>query len=235
MGNPQQCILTDNELQLLISLYLGDGCFIKPNVNSNYYVATSCVNEDSLIQKKSLTTNISFNTITKKSNAEGYNKKGIIYKMHSKSDINITNFYLSSLEEKLNLLDELGLALWFYDDGSLHKTKHYYNLCTHSFSYEENQLIKNILEKKFNIKVDLRKESKKDGRIFWYLSVGKYHGANYISECMNKYKIPSMSYKVWCSTTIQQWSTLQEKWKREGQNKSLANFSRLKVNKFVKI
>lgn len=40
------------------------------------------------------------------------------------------------LKEVLDNLDDLGLALWFYDDGSLHQTKLFYNLCTHKFSRE---------------------------------------------------------------------------------------------------
>lgn len=43
------------------------------------------------------------------------------------------------IETALNLMDDLGVALWFYDDGSLHKTKLFYNLNTQAFSQEINQ------------------------------------------------------------------------------------------------
>lgn len=234
MGNQQLCVLTDNEIQLLISSYFGDGCFCKSGSNIEYDVRLSCIHESSLLFKKNLLSSLQSSDIKLVDNSKGFNKKGFIYRLSLNSDKRISEVYHLTFEEKLDLLNDLGLALWFYDDGSLHKNKMYYNLCTHSFTYEQNTIIAEKL-KKFNIKATLTKETKKDGRIFWYIQVGKYNGAKYVSECLSKYNIPELSYKAWSSSTMTQVSTLQEEWKRRGQISSLANFARTKLGKSVMI
>jgi hypothetical protein len=40
-------------------------------------------------------------------------------------------------------------------------------------------------------------ERKKDGRVFNYLYVGKYNGADKISSILKKHKVLSYSYKIW--------------------------------------
>ena len=122
-----------------------------------------------------------------------------------------------NIEDALNLLDDLGIALWFYDDGSLHKTKLFYNLNTQGFSEEVNKELFVPFFLKFGIKAKPTIERKKDGREFWYLRVGKYDGAYEISELLNKYKVNCFDYKVWSSETIQNWSKLQE-WLKSGNN-----------------
>lgn len=48
-------------------------------------------------------------------------------------------------------MDDLGLAMWFYDDGSLHQTKLFYNLNTQAFSKETNEQIIVLFLAKYNI------------------------------------------------------------------------------------
>ena len=68
------------------------------------------------------------------------------------------------------------------------------------------------------ITAKIRVDRKKDGRVFYYISIGKYDGANKISDILNKYRIEEMSYKIWSSETIQKWSKLQEKLKSENKS-----------------
>ena len=97
----------------------------------------------------------------------------------------------------------LGLAIWFMDDGGLlrQKRKHkngdeYFlkpssKLCTHSFTYEENELISKYLEKTFNIKSRILKDKK-----YYYLWFNKddtFKIWNIIK--MYVYEIPSMKKK----------------------------------------
>lgn len=94
-------------------------------------------------------------------------------------------------------MNDLGLALWIYDDGSLHKNKLFYNINTQGFPKEIQEELFIPFFNRFNIYPKLTVERKRDGREFWYLRISKYEGA----------------YKRWSSETIQKWSKLQEELK----------------------
>lgn len=65
----------------------------------------------------------------------------------------------------MNNINEFGLLLWFLDDGHLHisfknnKAKRFGYLNTQSFSYEENQKIKEMFKKRFDIDLKIHKDS----------------------------------------------------------------------------
>ena len=212
MGNQQLSDLTNQEVQLIASSYFGDGYFKKPIGDYNMSITLGCVHKDYLTYKESLCKNLITTDIKNTDNSLGYNKKGRIYKLRICSCGAITEFYDLPLYKKLSLLDELGVAMWFYDDGSLHKNKYFYNLSTHSFTLKEQMCILRIL-KRFDIDAVLTKEVKKDGREFTYLRIGRYEGSYEISKLMSMIPIESMAYKLWSSTTIHLWSTIQEDWK----------------------
>lgn len=222
MRNQQLSTLENQEKQLLISLYLGDGCFRTSEVSNRTQVITSCIQKDYLLWKKSLCVNLQSREVTDHINM-GYKKYAPIYKWSIPTQDSITEIANMSLEEKVNNLDELGLALWFYDDASMHKEKLFYNLCTHAFSYEDQLIFIEALERKFNISATLRLENKKDGRKFYYLSVNKFNGAFEVSEILNKYHIDCFDYKVWSSSTSLLWRTLQEEWKSRNPD-NIVNF-----------
>ena len=104
-------------------------------------------------------------------------------------------FLDKSVEDFIGDLDELGLALWMYDDGSLHKKNLFYNINTHAFNreIEEEVLIPKL--NTFGIYPKILTETKKDGRVFSYLYVSKYKGAFVINDILNKYPLECYSYK----------------------------------------
>lgn len=210
MGNQQLCTL--EEEQLIISGILGDGCVYKAKDCLNMSIKFECIYKEYLNFKQSLITSLK-NTEIKERINNGY-KNNKIYSLYLGVNPLIDFYFKLSLEEKLNKLNELGLALWIYDDGSLHKEKLFYNLCTHSFTKEDNLIIIDFLNKKFNIKASLRTENKKDGRVFYYISINKFSGSDKINTILNKYKIECFSYKLWSSQTSQEWRTLEDQWKR---------------------
>lgn len=227
-----QINLTEPELQLCLSLYLGDGSFVKQTVNGNYGIHTSCIYKESLNFKKSLVTNLITSDIKEVEN-NGYKKGGRIFKMHFHSNPEISKVFNLSLSEKVHLLNDLGLALWFYDDGSLHKDKLFYNLNTHAFTVEDQLEMLEVL-KKFSIYGKITSETKKDGRKFFYIAVSKYSGSFEIANILTKYKINEMSYKLWSSETIQTWSTFQEEWKSKGNQESdFKRFMMKKIRSFL--
>jgi hypothetical protein len=194
--------------QIIISAFLGDGCF--STYNKNIRIHFSSIYKEYLEYKKNILDNLS-GKISETLN-KGY-KINKIYQLSTLINNEITSYLDNSKIEILNDIDELGIALWIYDDGSLHKTKHYYNINTHAFTKEYQEKLFIPLLNKFNIYPKIRKENKKDGRIFYYLQVSKYEGSYEITKILEKYPISCFSYKRWSSETIQKWSKFQEELK----------------------
>jgi hypothetical protein len=209
MDNQQLCIFTREQQQVFLTSQLGDGYIGISNSNSVYYT-TNCKYEEYIDYKISLLGEMFKRKFHQKEN--GYNKTPI-WIMRSKSNKYLQCIKDMSIIDIVNNLDELGIALWFYDDGSLHKEKLFYNLNTHKFTKEIQEKMFISFFHKFNIYPVLRIDKKKDGRTFYYLSIGKYNGAYEISKILQKYYVDCYSYKIWSSETIQKWSKLQEKLK----------------------
>lgn len=210
MNNGQSAALSLNrqQLQVVISGKFGDGCLSTPKTcrdNSIYY--TNCIHKEYIDYKCELLGSLVSNRGMVLKN--GYAQKPI-YTMYTHVNPDITTIKNLDIESSLKLLDDLGLALWFYDDGSLHKTKLFYNLNTQAFSKEINEDLFIPFLKNFDINAKATIERKKDGREFWYLRIGRYDGAYEISKILNKYKVNCFDYKIWSPETIQNWSKMQE-------------------------
>lgn len=209
--------ITNEQKQIILSGIVGDGYLqFSSKATHNVSMTFTSIHKEYLEYKASFLGDLGY-SITSTMN-KGF-KKNIIHKLRVFSDERLTNMsYKYNLKFLLTELDELGIAMWFYDDGALHKTKHFYNLSTHGFSEEEH--IKYIIPffKKNSMFPKLRVERKKDGRILHYLSFNKYSGADKISSILQKYYVNCFNYKIWSSETIQKWSKLQEQLKSEGKD-----------------
>lgn len=227
-GQPAVLSLSNEQLQVLLSGKFGDGCLTTPKTckdTSSY--STCCIYEEYIDFKSKLLGNLVSNKSYVSKN--GYAQKPI-WRLNTHVDIDIRAIKNMSIEEALNLMDDLGVAIWFYDDGSLHKTKLFYNLNTQAYSEEVNKELFVPFLEKFDIKAVPTIERKKDGREFWYLRIGKYDGAYEISQILNKYPLDCYNYKTWNSETIQNWSKLQE-WLK---NNDGLNFSTRKKSNILK-
>ena len=200
---------------MLLTGKFGDGYITKPKTEtSNSYYTTNCKFEEYINFKANLLGDLVSKVGVIEKN--GFNQTPInVLNTHSTEAI--TKIGKMSIEDALTLIDELGVALWFYDDGSLHKTKLFYNLNTQAFSEEINRDLFVPFFEKFNIIAKPTIERKKDGREFWYLRISKYEGAFEISNILNKYPVKCYNYKVWSPETIQNWSKLQERLKSTGK------------------
>lgn len=206
MDNQQLNLLNREQLQVFLTARLGDGCIATSNSNSTYYI-TNCKHEEYIDFKSKLLGNM---FKAKKYQAEnGYNKSPI-YNMRSCSSNTLKTIKNLSLYDVVNNLDDLGVALWFYDDGSLHKTDLNYNLNTQKFTYEEHRDIFIPFFNKLGIYPKIRTDNRANRNLFYYLGINKYQGANIISDILNKYPINCYSYKRWSPETIQKWSKMQE-------------------------
>ena len=142
--------MTNNLKQLYISGILGDG-----HLKSSGAIMFSCIHGEYMKWKKKLANGIG-------------SEDGKIFK-YSIQKNDVGKWFLDkNIEDFIGDLDELGLALWMYDDGSLHKKNLFYNINTHSFSkeIEEEVLIPKL--NTFGIYPKILTETKKDGRIFSY-------------------------------------------------------------------
>ena len=213
-GQPATLNLSNEQLQVIVSGKFGDGCISTPKtcVDGSMY-RTNCIHEEYIDFKASLLGDLVSNKNFTLKN--GYCQTPI-YSMYTHTSPEITKIKNMDIESSLTLLDDLGLALWFYDDGSLHKSKLFYNLNTQEFSKEVNEDLFVPFLKKFDIIAKPTIERKKDGREFWYLRIGKYDGAYEISQILNKYRMNCFNYKIWSSETIHNWSKLQEQLKSTG-------------------
>jgi hypothetical protein len=207
MENQQLYSLENNLGQLLLTAKLGDGHLTTPStINSNSKYSTNCKYLEYLKYKKEILGDLGFNI--NYINKNGYNQTPI-YTLASKAHECITYVKNLSLEETLLNLNKLGVALWFYDDGSLHKDKLFYNLNTHKFSKQEQEELFIPFLNTFNIYPKLTKEVKKDGRVFYYLRISKFEGAYEISEILKTIDLNCYKYKLWSSETSLKWRKLQ--------------------------
>ena len=208
--------LSNEQYQVLLTGKFGDGSMSRSKgLNSNFMYATNSVHREMVEFKYKLLGDLSSKSGIKTYINRGF-KENTIYRFYSITSSLITDFYNEDWKKSLENMDELGLALWFYDDGSLHKTKLFYNLNTQKFSKNDNEYISEYFKRKWNIIAIPTVERKKDGREFWYLRIRKYDGAFTISNILKKYYLKCYDYKIISSETIQKWSKLQEELKSVG-------------------
>jgi hypothetical protein len=229
IGNQQDYNLSNNQIQVLLTGTFGDGCISLNKSNTSTFTSNG-IHKEYIDFKFNLLEDLQ--SSTREGMNSGY-KVNIIHSLLSKADKRITTLHHNSLENKLNLLDDLGLALWFYDDGSLHKKNRFFNLNTHSFSEEVHyDVLVPYFENK-GLRPKVFKDRKKDGREFSYLYFGKHYGAFEIMEILQKYPLQCYSYKLWSSETIQEWSKLLVQLKSENKTISARKFSNILAGKSV--
>lgn len=210
IDNKQLYNFTEGQTQVFLTSQLGDGCIVTSNSGSTYYLS-NCKYKEYLEFKKQL---IGKGRI-KKQLRNGYSQTPI-WLYYGGAWEHLSDIKNMELSERLANLDELGLALWFYDDGSLHKRDCYYNLNTQKFSFDEHEKILvpyfNSIGLTAHIRID-----KSHSHPLYYLGFNKYEGAYGIYLLLQKFPVNCYSYKLWSSETIQKWSKLQERLKSIGR------------------
>lgn len=214
MDNKQLYNFTREQTQVFLTARLGDGCISTTNSGSIIY-SSNCKYKEYLEFKKSL---IGKGTI-RYQRINGYSKTPI-YNLYGGAWKELSKIKNMSIEEVVNNLDYLGLALWIYDDGSLHKRDLYYNLNTQKFSIEIHNDIFIPFFKSIGISAKTRIDNSHIKPLY-YIGINKYEGAYVINQILRKYPINCYLYKLWSSETILKWSKLQEQLK--STDKDLTN------------
>ena len=88
------------------------------------------------------------------------------------------------------------LALWYMDDGSMYHTKNYpyIKLHTEGFSFEENLILKSILDNRYSVDARINKYRRGD-KEYCFLRFNK-DDSNKLFSIINPYIVPTMYYKL---------------------------------------
>ncbi len=190
-----------NELkQLIIGSILGDGNLskiIEGKRNSRLRVAHCleqdeyCIWKSQILKKYNLLSQVRYDhTFDARFKDPDYT----IIKMSSIAHPIFTKYrkscYNNDKTKSVNIsvirdIDELGLAIWYMDDGS--RTSSSMTLATNSFSYSELQLLVELLKEKFDLNFTIHKAR------CLYL---KAEGWKKFVSLVDKYIIPCMRYKI---------------------------------------
>lgn len=146
---------------------LGDGCIVKQSKNASLMFMSTDL---SLIElKRNLCEIEGFELGKIGTQKSGYGGTKTIYKFSTCVNEEITRVADSSVSDVIKTLDKVDLFLWFMDDGSWHKRKHFMNLYSNMLNdVETNELIAKISDI-YGISPKVVKDRKKDGRSFNYL------------------------------------------------------------------
>ena len=205
--------LTNKQIQVLLTGTFGDS-HVAQHKTGNFSFISSCIHEDYMRYKGELLGDLWNDKIISVLN-KGY-KESIIYKVYGKRRENIAELHLLSLADKLSLMDDLGVALWFFDDGSLHKRNHFYNLNTHSFPRNIQEELFVPFFKRLGLSAKIYPDKKKDGRLFHYLSFNRVD-SYYITELLRKHYVSCFEYKMWSKEVTSKWGKTLEILKEEGR------------------
>jgi len=196
-------IISDDCRQVLLGSIIGDGCLSHGN-GINYYLEET----HSKKQREYLAWK---NTFLKELNAKMKQKIFLIlgkryegFKLQTSSFPFLTEyrklFYHNSKKtisiRILNQINELGLAVWYLDDGHVVPNTNLITLSTDSFSHKEHIIIRRWLKKQYGV---YPKISKRGGK-YYYMCFGRKDSDIILSifkEIFSKYNVPkSMWYKL---------------------------------------
>lgn len=188
--------LSKDEDQIVIGTLLGDSHsrIHKPAINAILEGAHCKEQEAYLFWKINSLKSLSFYTRKSKDEATHFASRTFpclneYFLLFYRKGIKIVNSFI------LNKIESLALAVWYMDDGSYNKTGKNSSLYTNSFTFEENTLIKNWFEQKWNISPKISNVKKENREIKYYLRFNVRDTRNLI-EIIRPYIHPCMNYKI---------------------------------------
>lgn len=180
--------ITNEQKQVMLSGILGDG-----SLSSTGNMSFSCIHEEYLNLKANLMGDLTISVKEVENN--GY-KKGVIYRLGTKVNQYSKDLYPKDIEDFIDMLDELGIALWCFDDGALHKKDYFFNINTHAIDLDVQTDVLIPFLNKYNIFPKVYSETKKDGRKFNYLYIPLWSGVFELSKMMRKLNLDCYLYKL---------------------------------------
>ncbi len=191
--------LTKEEEQVILGGLLGDlYCRITHTSKNARLEGAHCEKQTPyLFWKIDLLKNLSFKVRKTKFNT-------FFYRSKSYPCLNYYNnlFYENGKKEVnpliLEKLNEFGLAIWYMDDGSYHKKDFTCRVHTNGFSYDENILIKDWFEERWNIfaRIHTARDAKNYPGKVWYFLYFNRKETEKLFKLIKDYIHPSMNYKI---------------------------------------
>lgn len=181
--------ITNEQKQTLLSGILGDG-----SLGTTGNMSFTCIHKEYMELKRNLLKDLCIGDVKIREN-NGY-KKGIIYWVSTKTTEYTKTLYSKDVRYFIDDLDELGIALWCYDDGALHKKDYFFNINTHAIDLDTQTNVLIPFLNKHNIFPKVYSETKKDGRKFNYLYIPLWSGVFELSKMMRKLNLDCYSYKL---------------------------------------
>jgi len=195
----KKIILSPTENQIILGGLLGDLCCRMRIFTKNAFLQGGHCKEQKeyLLWKLNSLKSLSFKTRINKRKAILFDSKSypclnIYYNLFYKNNKKIVNLSI------LNKLYNLGLAVWYMDDGCYKKKDKSCNIHTNGFTYSENLLIKNWFEKKWCIKpkiYSIKKPKDYPGKVWYFLNFNVKETIKLINLIKNHIH-PSMNYKI---------------------------------------
>ena len=171
----------NKEIDLLIGLIIGDGSIYKSNNSYTLAIGHGQSQKDYCEWKMNLINEAKIFDTEIKMHTKLIKNKYIQYRVQKTSKKLSYIYNLFTVDGKKSVKNVLKLmksnrsvSMWFMDDGSVEPSRKklkdgtikYYRpnlrLCTHCFSYEENEIIKKWFFNKYKIHCNIRKEVKKN-------------------------------------------------------------------------
>lgn len=182
--------MNKEERQVVYSGILGDGCLGKGGS-----ISYNCHYKEYMEFKHSILAFYCNSGVKDRLNS-GFKKGSAIFSFATTVSSFIKDLMSKDpIEESIKNLDEFGLALLMYDDGSRHKKNNFYNINTHALSDKhQNMLVEKL--KEFDVFATVLTETKKDGRVFSYLHISKWNGAMELSRIMREIPLECYNYKL---------------------------------------
>ena len=175
-------MLNEEQLQIVLGSFLGDGYLQKMSCFNTYRLNfTQGEKQFEYFNQKTKAFNIGYRKIK-----SGYTGKENVYQSNTTRVFVLHDDIWSILE---NEISPLGLAIWYQDDGSL-SSERYVRLYSEAFTYEENEKLIKILNKRFNIKAEIKTDKK-----YYFLQMD-YENSNKFLSLVSPFMHKSMQYKT---------------------------------------
>ena len=194
--------LSEFQRQVLIGTLLGDGCLETQNRGRTYRlkIEHSMTQKDYVYWKYKVFKNFTLSEPRiHKRMSYGSVRENYCFSTVSHGSLRFycQQFYKNGkkMMPKIiyKMITPLALAVWFMDDGSI-KSKQHRALVIHSQSFNKQDLLNiiEVLDKKYGIKLTLRKREDGSGYVLYLLSktVSKF------IDLVKEYVLPSMEYKL---------------------------------------
>ena len=184
--------LNDDQLQLVLGSFLGDGCIRSVNLNTyRLTVIHGITQKDYCLWKSSF-----FDSNIEELDYNGYSRKPAV-RFNTKCFAVSDNFPKKKTHCPQWILDKLdarGIAIWFMDDGSASPKENYATLSTCSFD-EDSQ--KRIVQKFLSLGIDCyyTNYKKKNGKSYFSITFNK-DGYHKLCDLIAPYIHDNISYKM---------------------------------------